>query len=320
MRIHSDTDLLPNLQKYLPLIPEERLFHKAYGLKHPSAIYNTSFGKIEEAVRDFFHFYDSVVAQGFETREKDELPSMMKSYRHLLYALREHLDDSLHIAKAFIAPPANERPERNQYLWLQFNAGNLVEDFYSEIADYKKYLDLSVNELKHNNAVFGGITFFETDSNATHCSGYFIANVNDDCYEPVEKIHARFHGTHTGFSFRRDLAYNIYNVYAVAEHLSMLLTEKLGLDLSTLSPKVVEAPQNRRDLFQKVMDMPRIHLPDEYLKQVPSVSLTNDGKLKLEYPSQLTIHPNRLRRIVLRHTGDGHTRTFRMLYAGGSNP
>lgn len=312
VKIYTDIDLLPNIQKYLPLISSEKLFYKEHGLKHPSAIYNSSFGKTEGATKDFFDAYDLLIKAGFEDR-KDEVTPVLKSYRHLLYTLREHLDDCLHVIKAFVKPPENEREQRNQYEWLKLNAKDTVEQFFLNIAEYKRYLDLSVNELKHNNGILGSVAFYSSFSPDDHCAGYFVANVVDDCYEPVAAIHPKFQNTHTGFSFRRDLTYNLYSIYALSEEIMLLLETKMGIDFKTLNPQLTQS-EGRRAIFQKLMDMPRMHFPDEYLKPVPSISITAENKLKLEYPSQLSIKPNRLNKVVLTHSPDGHTRTYRVLY------
>lgn len=313
MKIVTDIDFLPNIQKFFPKIDESKLFYKDYGHKHPSAIYNNSFGKIENAVKDFLDSYDLFIQEGFEDRKKDYVPLMLKNYRYVLYTLREHLDDCLTIIKVFITPSEKVCKERNQYKWLEINAHDTVEDFFKSIADYKKYLDLSVNELKHNNAILGSIAFFNPNSSDC-CVGYFIANVIDDCYEPVGKIHPKFQNVYTGFSFRRDLIYNLYCVYGIAENMTMFLEDKISIDFNNLIPNVEAAPENRIALFQRIMDLPRIHFPDEYVKPVPSISITDEKKLKLEYPSLLAIKPNRLGRTILTHSGDGHTQKFKVLY------
>lgn len=314
MLIYTAKDLHPNIQKFLPNISEENLFYKQHGLKHPAAIFNTSVGKIESSLRDFFTAYDLFVDAGFDNSKPNHTTGMLNRYRQFLYALREYLDDCFHVVKCFIKPPVRVRDERNQYLWLKFNAAAAVTDFFTDIEEYKKYLDNSVNELKHNNGILGSNSFY-SDLYPEVCAGYFIANVVDGCYEPVEKIHEKFRGMDTGFSFRRDATYNVYNVYFVADAIQALLSTKLGINFSQISPRTQEVSENTRALFQRLMDLPRIHFPDEYLKPVPSVSLTKEGTLKLEYPSSLSIKPNRLEKGVLTHSTDGMTGKYRLLYA-----
>ena len=63
-------DLNPNIIKYLQKIEDKDLFYKDYGLKHPLALHNTSFNKIEEALRDFFKIYDNLRVKDFTPHEK----------------------------------------------------------------------------------------------------------------------------------------------------------------------------------------------------------------------------------------------------------
>ena len=74
MKIITDIDLSPNIQKYLPLIEERSIFYKQYDLKHPSALYNTSVVKIEDAVKDFLKSYSIFVSNGFENGKEDHVP------------------------------------------------------------------------------------------------------------------------------------------------------------------------------------------------------------------------------------------------------
>jgi hypothetical protein len=254
MRIITAIDLLPNVQKCLPKVEEERLFHKQHGLKHPAAIFNTSYGKVIGAVKDFLDSYDDFVGAGFgEDNKGNQATPLLKNYRQFLYVTREYLDDCLHVVKAFIEPNASMREERNQYQWLKLNAQEIISDFFENIADYKRYIDTSVNELKHNNGILGSIVFY-SERSPDVCAGYFIANVTNECYEPVEKIHPLFHDSRTGFSFRRDLTYNLYNLYFIAEEVQKLLEEKLKFDFSKYESAIQEAPKETKDFFIRVMD------------------------------------------------------------------
>ena len=70
MKIIADDDLNPNIIKYLQKIEDKDLFYKDYGLKHPLALYNTSFNKIEDALRDFFEIYDELKIEASSIQKK----------------------------------------------------------------------------------------------------------------------------------------------------------------------------------------------------------------------------------------------------------
>ncbi len=314
MKIYSDTDLSPNLQKFLHVMNENVLFYKSYNMKHPSALYNSSLTKIDTALKDFFEIYKRYNENDFEAVEKENTSVLIKRYEDLLYCFREHFDDCIHIVKSFIIPPVKEKADRNQYSWLEKNANLLVGDFFSNINEYKKYIDNTVNELKHNNASLCCVGFYNSKGGNEHCLGYFVANVVNGAFEPIEKVHAKFGTAYTAFSYRRDLTYNLFNIYLLSEEIIKLLNEKIGIDFSLIKTNTVHASDIKKTMYVDLMDMPRIYFPDEYAKPVPSISITEDNKLKLEYPSMLTIKPNRLDRVVVNHSGDGHTKEFKIPY------
>lgn len=314
MRILTDIDLSPNLQKYLPRIDESVVFYSKYGIKHPSPLYNVSLRKIDDSLEYFLEVISRYDNPDFEKVDKENTGELLRAYKDFLYACREHLDDCFSIIKIFIEPPQNEKKERGQYRWLQLNAETKTRDLFKNICEYKKYLDNSVNELKHDNGIMAGIAFYDSRDGSNNCLGYFIANVVDGVYAPVEKIHPKLQNMHTGFSFRRDLHYNLFNIYRLSEEIINFLREKIGVDINLIDVKTSCASEKKKKIFQKVMKIPRVHFPDEYFKSVPSVVLNDKGCLKLEYPAQLFIRLNKLDRVVLTHSGDGHTSKFKMLY------
>lgn len=314
MRIYTDIDLCPNIQKFLPLMGENKMFYKYYNLKHPSALYNSSIGKIENSLKSFLNAYEIYEAKDFEKDEKMDAPDLLRNYKELLYCFREHLDDCFHLIKIFISPTQKKDNNRNQYKWLEDNATDLVQDLFKNISEYKKYLDASVNELKHNNATLCSVLFYNSKNKKEHCLGYFVANVINGAFEPIERVHAKFGNSYTGFSFKRDLTYNLFHIYNLSEEIMTFLTTKIGVDFRTLTPKVSAAPEDRKLIFKKLIDLPLTYFPDEYLKPVPSMSITKDERMKFEYPSHLSIKQNRLDRVMVTHSGDGHTNQFKIPY------
>jgi hypothetical protein len=313
MLINTKKDLEPNIKSYLEGIEDKFLFHTNYGLKHPLALYNVSFGKVENDLQDFFVAYNDIKVADFLPDKKgdEKIREVLKRYRVLLYSLREHLDDCFHIVKSFIAPQPQFVDDRNQYNWLKRNIKTpCVTAFLSNIDSYKKFLDNIVNELKHNNAVINGIVFFDERSN-DFSLGYYIANVSNERYEPVSKIHQKFHEQDTAFSLARDVRYNICNIFQLSEELIRVITE-LGIQVSR--PPEKEVNKKRHDLYDNITDLPRYFFPDEYSKDVPSVALRDDGTLKLEIPSKFSLKPLHHNRVLLFHSGDGKTRSFAMLY------
>ncbi len=315
MKIFSDQQLKPKIEQVLTQIENRFLFHQNYDLKHPLALFNTSFNKIEESLQDFFKIYDRITFDQLRQTQGGDIPvrEIIKLYRVYLYSLREYLDDCYHIAKSFIAPDKNHKDDRNQYNWLLKNAQiPAVQNFLNATNDYKRFLDEIVNALKHNNAILNGIIFFDEAAKEFYL-GYYVANVVNERYEPVQLIHADYQGEHTAFSFGRDVRFNMYYIFAVAEELLKMIIN-LGIQ-PAVSSKSLPTNEKRETLFKNIMELPRTFFPDEYQKPVPSVSISDDKLLKLECPSMLSLKPlPRPHSVMLYHSPDGKTRSFALLY------
>src|SRR3989338_11594601 len=285
MKIYSDQQLKPRIEQVLTQIEDRFLFHQEYELKHPLAMFNTSFNKIEESLQDFFKIYSRITFEQLRETQGGDVPvrEIIKFYRSHLYSLREYLDGCYHIAKSFIALDKRHKDDRNQYNWLLKNAQvSAVQGFLKATDDYKRFLDQIVNALKHNNAIINGIIFFDEEAKEFYL-GYYVANVVSERYEPVQAIHADYNGEHTAFSFGRDVRFNMYNAFAIAEELLNMIK---NLSIQVVIPsKSLPISEKKETLFKGIMDLPRTFFPDEYEKPIPSIAITSDRLLKLEYPS-----------------------------------
>lgn len=311
MKVFTLPNLKPELSLYLKSTDESLFFHDAHKLKHPLAIYNIALRKVEDSLSDFVEVYDAFTLSDLKESKKEMHIKLMKSYKNFLYSLREYLDDCISIIKTFIKPEPGFKEDRNQYLWLQKNAPKLVGSFFEGIKEYKKYLNNIINELKHNNGILNPIGFYD-DASGEFLIGYFVANVSNGIYEPVEKIHERFSGLRTAFSFARDIRYNVCNIFFIAKQVVDVL-RKLNFPEPSV-PDRFEAVPKEGVLYQWVSSLPRMFFPDEYLKEVPSVAIVKDGSLKLESASALSIKKNSLPQLICFHSGDGHTKAFGMPY------
>jgi len=319
MKIITATDLEPNVKQYLLSLPEADLFYNDHGLKHPAALYNTSLHKIESDLADFLIVYESLSIENFNPAKQNEngekLAEVMGRYRMFLYSLREHLDDCFHVVKTLIAPDARIRDDRNQFNWLKNNpTGDKVKNFLQSVSSYKAFLDKIVNELKHNNGVISWICFIDPEKQ-DFILGYYVANVRNDKYAPVEKIHAKFEGQDTAFSFGRDVRFNLFHLFLISEELVALIKQLRIVDPAL---PTVEPAESRRNLFEKVCRLPKYVFPDEQVKDIVSTELIN-GSLELEYPSSSGLPTRRHRMVVLSWNGDGITRTFGLLYRRENN-
>jgi len=306
MKIITSTDLEPNVKQYLLSVEEASLFYNDYGLKHPAAIYNTSLHKVESDLQDFLTAYQSLSVHNFRPEEQkqnsDKLGEILKRYRSFLYSLREHLDDCFHVVKTLVPPTAGFREDRNQYNWLKNNpTGFPVKEFLQRAGSYKTFLDAIVNELKHNNGVLNWISFLDPAAQ-DFLLGYYVANVRNNRCEPVEKIHAKFNGEDTAFSFGRDIRFNAYQVFRISEELVALIRD---LGITTLqSVTAIEPVARRKSLYETLCELPKHVFPDEQTKDIIDTEIVED-RLVLEYPAEIVLPVRRHRVVVSSFSGDG---------------
>ena len=312
MEITTDSSLFPRLKIVLAQVDEANIFCKQHNTKQPAATYNVSFGKILGPLHEIADLYSSLDISRIEEKDYDNA-KFLKAYKELLYALREHLDDCFSVLKVFINPVGKKEVKNNQYLWLINNKTKELEEVLASIKPYKEHLDLVVNEIKHNNSVLGSITFFDKNSPDDHCLGYYVANVVDGVYQPVESIHKSWRKCRTAFSFKRDISYHLFQVYMISEIISGYLLDTYA-DVFTKPRPLPEQNGKLKETLTTLVQVPRIFMPDEYEKPVPSIAITSQGCLRLLYPSRLTIKANKLNQFVLTHTTDGVTGTFALLY------
>ena len=221
MEITTTSSLQPNFQRYLKNIEEKYLFHASYGIRHPVGIYNSSFEKMENSLRDFFEVYSRFSIDDFQPDNKEysrKVGNLLKEYRFFLYSLREHLDDCFHVVKTLVPPSSRFNEYRSQYAWIRRYGSKEIHNFLDEIEEYRTRIAEIVNQIKHNSAILNAIFFYDNDSREFSL-GYYVANVVNGRYQPIESIHQKYHGQDTAFSFARDIRFNMYHVFFVSEKL-----------------------------------------------------------------------------------------------------
>lgn len=315
MKLVTATDFEPTVKRCLQLIEDKCLFYNEHGLKHPAALYNTSLHKIESDLQEFFDLYRTLTINHFGVERQNEnshvLGQLLNRYRSFLYSLREHLDDSFHIVKTLIPPNEHFRETRNQYNWLNNNStGDAVKLFLQTIRSYKEFLDNIVNELKHKNGILAWISFIDPRVQ-DFVLGYYVANINKNRFEPVEKIHSKFKEQYTAFSFGRDIRFNIFQMFKLSEEL-LALIKRLGIATADVIPAGQPSSQ-RISLYKSICELPNHVFPDEQTKEVIDIQI-KDGQLVLEYPAYMVVPERRHRLVVLSFAGDGMTRDFALLY------
>jgi len=303
--------VLPDVKELLLSDIQVPLFYAVYGLRHPLAIYNVSCA----TVLGYFSKTITLLLQVIKERtflikskkdgSRELLENLLDSQRDLLYALMEYLEDCDSILACFF--PSKDIRNKNTYVKLYRKATE----------EYRDHIGKVVNYLKHNQGRLRSITFY---NDVFALPGYFVVGpTGESSLGPVEMIHS---DGNTAFSFARDLRYNLFHFYAVAQHLSNAIGGILSSERDYTSSKSETPDERVLEIASGISSLPLMFYPDEVLKPVPSVIIlqdhTSDTTITLTYPDhemRVDVVPRGMK-VIADHVGDGVTRSFRFPYMG----
>ena len=288
----------------------ERILHYFHELRHPLAIYNVSYSTVLNYFgKTITKLLQSIKERTFLIKSKHDgdrslIENLLDDQRDLLYALMEHLDDCDNILACFF--PSKEIRNKNAY----------VKHYKKVTEEYRNHIGIIVNYLKHNQGRLQSIAFFNDE---IIVPGYFVVGPTvANALGPVEKIHP---GGNTAFSFARDLRYNLFHFYAVAQYLSNAISGILNTQPDYDAPLKSETPDQRiLEVALGISRLPLIFYPDETSKPVPNVVIIQEYEssaiIALTYPdheARVNVISKGLK-IVADQIADGITRSFRFPY------
>jgi hypothetical protein len=181
--LECDGNVKPEVYNFLKHLPQEVLHHSSYNYIHPFGIYNRSFKPIingfSEVLKELNKVEDEI--EPFKADNKFvgfESSNLLRAQKELLYSIQSHIDDCYHILKATTAYPNmdefNSRIRRSMgrspYQWL-IHTNPTVFDFKDNIQEYKSFIDVIVNKLKHEHRRLRDIIYI---SNFEKRVGYFV--------------------------------------------------------------------------------------------------------------------------------------------------
>lgn len=300
---------LPEAKQTLLLSSDAPLYHTAYGLRHPLAIYNVSYS----AVLNNFNKIITTLAQVAKEKpflitakkdgNKEILYNLLVNQKDLLYSLMEHLDDCENILLCFFS----SKSIRNKNIH--------VKSYRKATEEYRDYIGKVVNYLKHEQGRLRPITFY---SDEFSLPGYYVEGpISENVLGPVEKIHP---GGSGAFSFARDLRYNFFHFYAISKHLSTAIRGLLSSEHAPNPSGEEASDKSVLEIASGISSLPLVFYPDEVLQPIPNVTTVQDNMpgitIILTYPDNETKVdvPPKGTKIFVEFRGDGVTRSFRLPY------
>ena len=250
--------------------------------------------------------------------------NLLKAQKDLLSSIQSHIDDCFHILKAITPPPnldefnSNVRRsmERSPYQWLiHTNSKQNVLEFKNNIGEYKFFIDSIVNKLKHEHRRLRDIININTFEKRI---GYFVEGSGVDEQGNVFVGPDRdIHPNDVPFSYSRDLAFHLYNIYEISYHLKNTLIKLYknyyNIDLIE-NFYFYEDPTDMKVIINKIFKLNLRFFSKEYRNPVPIVEWDqNLNTLFLSLDKEFKLNNDFFdpKRFVVTWTPDSTTKTFR---------
>jgi hypothetical protein len=296
----------PTAVNYLRNIPEQYLFYKVQGLRHPAGTYSVSLGKVGEA---FNKVAEEYLRKTDELRYANGAPhdvtKLLELQDQFLHALQEHLDDYYLILKAFINPAtALKHPIFNEKYVLE-NKLPGAKTFQTSIEGFRTRNQIT-NHLKHQQGRLRSVAVWPPA--AAHL-GYFLEEPDKGgVIAPSKSIHP----DQGAFSFASDLPRRMFDVYTGSESLVNAVRKVLN---ALHGGELVFSKDQRESVWDAVAynasKIPVAVFPKEAPKGIATYRLEGDSKLIITYPEKLKISFPRPLKASTETKGDGYSTSFK---------
>ena len=274
-------------------LPDIAFHHFAYELRHPIGIYRKSISEIDGQFQAVFSGLDDIATEFYETGAISRFDALLRDYKRLLFALREHIDNCYLILQSLT--PVDEallskKPFSNQYLKAAKYPG--FNKFENAICPYKtQHIGAIVNALKHKQRTLRGIGIHSKSDSRFFVPGYYVEGTSaSGALAPCRSVHD---SEHSAFSFNRDIVLHIWNLFVIDQALSHAIDA--GADLWNASNHQATgiSPSDNptlRHLLKRAEAFPAQHFPDEIRKPSVTIKPRKDG-WTLQYPSRQKAEP-----------------------------
>jgi len=314
----EDGNICTPLFSTLNLIKDNKeiLFNQEHMQRHPLGICAISESRFFNAYHDLLVFLDN--QQDIVKFMKDN--TLFVKTKEVIESFSAYIDDIYIIYKCFLLISLVAKEITFAYRWLEKAGCEESNEFKENIASFTMPFLHADNTIKHNHGRTGYL-HATTPYKGGHAFGFYIEGVSEDgAIIPNEKIHPKFEGMATAYSFNRFLLEVFASFYFVSYYAeksldkmlknrySFILTSKKIILENPLINKIIEGIDNTltRTLFE-----------DEFQK-CPQLDLSN-GILIIKNPADKTFINNHFKqypimKIQMITSGDSTSRTFCLPY------
>lgn len=313
----NDGNIYPSLFNLINTIKDnDKILHyKEHCLMHPGAMYNKSIQRIFSALNDLLDYMPNQ-SKIEKIGNTDELFKKTKEVIESIITFRE---DTFQIMKCLYHK--NEVTKKEQFAdkWLEIvNEADIKE--YKGNIKFINNLNFINNKVKHEN---GRFTFFRFRAMGYFSAfGFFLDAVdNNGIKMPNERVHLKFKGLYTGYSYNYLVPLVLSFVYFISDYACLTIKKIIKDKYNELIN--VERIENRSteviNLIDKIHQFTsKILLLDEYKRDFPQINFDNI-ELRFKYPAdnnfmkEFIKYGNKYETAIIL-SGDGYTTQTKLPY------
>lgn len=325
INLQNVKSLLPPLYYELSKVKEYGLAYKYYQVRHPGAIFSTTFTETVTSLNSLYKKVNNIQGVGDVCSDKDreELVSLTKDF---LLRLTNYFEGNYEVFLCF--SPQFPKPPSNIELYKWFKSQNLnssIESYFLNTDNFLKKYRKILNALKHSSNQLRIFQFITTE-NKTSGLGFYLEGVNaDGAVGPDMELHPLSGDRYTAWSYNLHLKNFYFLIYKIATEAELVVKKLCNQHNITLPEEStpLSSPNLEilaRELFQNISRLNNpafLHFPQESteITKIPSITNNNESLTFTEYKSGDSVIQKGTK-AVFNAKGDGFSRTFSLPYMG----
>jgi len=314
--VQKDGNICTPLFTTLTLIKDknEILFFNEHRLRHPLGICSVSEDRFFMSLRDLSKYLN----ENKELKIVEGDNTLFIKTKEVIESIVAYLDDMYLIFKCFYPSKLVLKEITFASRWLSEAGCKESENFKKTINGFLEPYIVTDNVIKHNHGRIGILR--ATENLHDYASGFFVEGVENGVIIPNEKIHPKFMGKSTAFSYNRFILDAFSNLYLISYYadrtLKRILKEEYNFILDG-SPINIDSSKTTEAVDYINQTLTSILFEDEY-KKCSQVELV-DGILTIRTPADKSFIKSKFKgtsiismRMII--SSDGITRSWRLPY------
>ena len=316
--IKDDGNIMSPLYAMLTSLHNQNLpFHSTeHNLRHPLAICSISEARFWAAILDLIN----TIGNQNDIVKICGSKELFNATKEVIGSLAAYIDDIYLIFKTAYPKSAVEKEISFANRWLE-KAGCTEGKDFANVIVFAEPITLADNCIKHNHGRIGTLNLkTPIYGNAL---GFYIESVSDDgVITPNEKIHPKYKGKATAFSYNRFISEALSDFYFISHYASRSLQrilDKRYPEYRIEQSVVIESQTPIKVLSAYEGMLTKVLFDDEYEK-CPQIEFDGD-RLFIKNPADQAYIKRKFKKclqgkIQLSFSGDGVTKSWQLPYMG----